>query len=139
MSYCKPENVTASNRFYYSPHFWLIAGIILLITITNYGKTISALQSLIPGRETGLSGLVMGYTLYLIPSFYSYFIFGLRGSLLVIIIFLLTMLPQAAFFSEYPVKSFFAISGAALGGSTALFLSDLYKRQREEIKVTRET
>lgn len=138
MSYCEPENVTASNRFYYSPHFWLIAGIILLITIANYGKTIPALQSLTPGSEPGLSGLVMGYTLYLIPTFYSYFIFGLRGSLLVLAIFLLTMLPEAAFLSEYPTKSFLAVSGAALGGSTILFLSDLYKRQRSEIKITRE-
>jgi len=135
LNYCEPENKTIGNRFYYSPHFWLIAGIVLLITIANYGKTIPALQSLIPGSEPILSGAVAGYTLYLIPTFYSYFVFGLRGGLLVLAIFLLTVLPEVAFLSEYPVKSFLAISGAVLGSGAVLFLSNLYKRQREEIRI----
>jgi len=138
LNYCEPDNVNPSKSFFYSPHFWLIAGIILFITISNYGNTIPALQSLIPGSESSQSGIIIGYALYLIPVSYSYFIFGLRGSLLVLAIFLLTMLPEAAFLSKYPIRSFIVVSGTVLGGSAALLLADLYKRQRDEINITRE-
>ena len=117
-----------------SPHFWVIAVLMVLITAVYYGDYIGI------GQWTGFGEYFssteslrdLHRTLLLIPLLYSAIIFKIPGAIIVSVIAFCIVLPRALFISPNPDPLLRAVSFMILA-SLATILVAKERKQREEI------
>ena len=117
------------QRWFVSPHFWLILAALVLLTIHHYAELIGI--SLFPYSFFGLTIYAVDRVIYLLLIVYAGFIFGLAAGLITTAITYLLMLPQAIFISPSLPAALVEIHGVALIGVVfCLWLSSQANRRK---------
>ena len=114
------------------PGFWLLAALLVLIIIYNYGETIehpAFLTRLI--ADLGLEHHAFQRILYLLPIILAGFLFGSRGALITSLAALACMLPHAIFISPYTKDALYEVIAVFIVGNVVAFTFNLLRRERE--------
>ena len=114
------------------PDFWLLAILLLAITIFHYGESLGHPIFLTRLAETlGISRHAFERIAYLIPIIWSGFLFGWKGSLITSLIALTCMLPRAIFISSAPRDALFETGAVFLVGNLVAFTFVSLRKERE--------
>lgn len=115
-----------------NPGFWLIFGILLLITVPHYREVFQHpvfLNNIM--NQLGLSRHAFERIFYLLPIVLSGFFFGWRGTIATSLVALTCMLPRIFILSDHIIDSLFeSISVFIVGNIVALTFISL-RRERE--------
>jgi len=112
------------------PGFWLIATLLVLITIYHYGEEIEHL-AFIPRlvADLGLDHHAFERILYLLPIIWAGLIFEQRGALITSSVAFICMLPYAISISQYPRDALFEASAVFIAGNLVTFTFNLLRRE----------
>jgi len=120
------------KRIILRPGFWLVAALLVLITIPHYQEFVT-LPSFLTVLLTniGLSRHTLERIAYLVPIILSGFIFGWRGTAATSVVALACMLPQAIFISQSPKNAIFETTAVFIVGNVVAFGLGSLRRERE--------
>ena len=123
------KNITKTVR---NPGFWLIAAVLVLITLPYYQETLKH-PAFISQFTTnlGLTRHAFERVLYLAPIVWAGFLFGWRGSFITSLVALACMLPRIIFISDYPVDSIFETGAVFIIGNVLSISFASLRRERE--------
>ena len=114
------------------PGFWLIAALLVLVTIPHYGEHLSHPAFLTDLSENlGLDRHAFERIAYLLPIIWAGFLFGQKGAFITSMVALGCMLPRAIFISEYPMDAFFEISAVFILGNVVAFSFNALRKERD--------
>jgi len=120
-----------------SPHFWIIAGLMAVVTLVYYAGYTPLAQ--FGGFFTDAFPHDLHRTLFLIPIIYAALTFRIRGALGASFVFLCVVLPRA-FYSIYadPLVRplLFVLFTASIGVLTAVLIDRVEKEERVRIKLS---
>jgi PAS domain S-box-containing protein len=122
------------------PGFWLLAALLILITIPHYGETLehpSFVANLT--ANLGLTRHSFERILYLGPIVWAGFIFGYRGAAATSVVSLICMLPRAIFISDHPTDAIFETGAVFVVGNVLAFSFHLLTKERERRTQLEET
>lgn len=117
-------------------HFRLIVIIMFIITVYYYSDRAAASWFPALSLPFGLTKHSIDRLLYLVPIIYGYLVFNLRGGLIILLVSLLAVLPEALFISPNKTSAFIEISTISLLGVITLLRVNSQRLKRENIKIT---
>jgi len=104
------------------PGFWLLAAILVLITIPHYGEALEQPAFLTHLTENlGLDRHALERICYLAPIIWAGFLFGRRGAVVVSVVAVACMLPRAVFISSHPEDALFETGAVFIVGNVVAF------------------
>ncbi len=104
------------------PGFWLLAAVLVLITIPHYGETLEQPAFLTHVTDNlGLDRHALERILYLAPIIWAGFLFGRRGAVVVSLVAVACMLPRAVFISSHPGDALFETGAVFIVGNVVAF------------------
>ncbi|MEW6033594.1 MAG: GAF domain-containing protein [Chloroflexota bacterium] len=109
-----------------SPHFWLVGGLLLLISLFHYAKWMG-----MPHVRPVHLGHAIGRVLFLFPVAYASFAFGTGAGLVVCAIAAAAMLPQAIFLSPAPGDALVETAAVAFVAVASLRVLRTREQRRE--------
>ncbi|MDI6715388.1 MAG: PAS domain S-box protein [Actinomycetota bacterium] len=122
----------------YNPQIWSVIVIFTLITLHHYEDQTSFRLFSRPDITLGITRHTIDRILYLLPITLSSFILGPRGGLVSVILAFIAMLPRALFISNQPLEAMWETLVICLIGSLAPLLIDRYRKQTEQLELTKE-
>ncbi len=128
----KDHQLATLARVVSRPGFWLLAALLVLITVYSYGEAVeypAFITRLI--AALGLEHDAFGRILYLLPIVWAGFLFGERGALGTSLAALACMLPHAIFISPYPKDALVEAGAVFIVGNLVAFTFTLLRRERE--------
>ena len=120
------------TRIVSKPAFWLLAALLVLITILHYLEVINYpafLGNLLANID--LSRHAFERIVYLLPIIWAGFLFGWRGAVATSLVALACMLPRAIFISLSPKDALFETGAVFVIGNLVAFGFELLRRERE--------
>lgn len=114
-----------------NPHFWLVVVMFAVGAIFHYPQhTLGvALPSIL--TPLGVTRHAMERILFLLPSTYTGFMFGIRAGLVGVGVALVIMLPRVFWISPYSADALFETGGIAVVGTLVNLWFEGYRRERE--------
>jgi PAS domain S-box-containing protein len=114
------------------PGFWLLAAILVVITIPHYGEALEQPAFLAHLTDNlGLERHSLERIFYLAPIIWAGFLFGRRGAIVVSLIALACMLPRAIFISTQPGDALFETGAVFIVGNLVAFTFRALHKERE--------
>lgn len=113
------------------PGFWLVAALLVLITLPHYGEQLEHpgfIADLI--SETGLDRHAFERIAYLVPIIWAAFLFGRKGSFVTSLAALACMLPRAIFISDQRTDALFETSAVFILGNVVSISFDSLRKER---------
>ena len=119
------------------PGFWLLAAILILITIPHYGEALEQPAFLTHLTENlGLDRHALERIFYLAPIIWAGFLFGRRGAVVVSLVALACMLPRAIFISEHTGDALFETGAVFIVGNVVAFtFRSLHKERVRRVQL----
>ena len=122
----------------YNPQLWSVIVIFILITLHHYEDQTSFRLFSRPDITLGITRHTIDRILYLLPITLSSFILGPTGGLISIVLAFIAMLPRALFISDQPLEALWETLVICLIGSLAPLVIERYRKQTEQLELTRE-
>ena len=113
------------------PGFWLLAALLVLITLPHYGEQLEHpgfIADLI--SETGLDRHAFERIAYLVPIIWAAFLFGRKASFVTSLAALACMLPRAIFISDQRTDALFETSAVFILGNVVSISFDSLRKER---------
>ena len=130
--------VSGLKKIILNPGFWLLALVLVLITIPYYQESLSHptfLKDLVD--NLGLERHAFERILYLAPIVWAGFIFGWMGAVVTSVVALVCMLPRAIAISQYPSDAIFeTVAVFVVGNLIALSFGALRKEREHRMQLS---
>ena len=119
------------RRVVRTPGFWLVAAILVLITIPHYGEALEQPAFLTHVTDNlGLDRHALERILYLAPIIWAGFLFGRRGAIVASLVAVACMLPRAIFISSHPGDALFETGAIFIVGNLVAFTFRSLQKER---------
>ena len=119
-------------RIVRNPHFWLIVVLFGVCSTLHYVEQINIAGTVPPSSHFGLTRHALDRILFLVPIFYSSYVFGLVGGLTACFAALSIALPRAILISPVPMEATLETAGIFVIGVLVCLL--LWTRNKERAK-----
>lgn len=119
------------RRVIVNPHFWLVVIMFGLATAFHYPQQLPLVGAHAPSSFFGLERHAMERVLFLLPTTYAGFVFGIKAGVAALGLALLAMVPRIVLVSEEPADASVETTGVILVGLLVNLWFEGYQRERE--------
>jgi PAS domain S-box-containing protein len=113
-----------------SKHFWIIACMLLIITILQYPQQLLFIGDRAPASLFGTERHALERVLFLLPITYAGVVFGMHGGILATFVSLAIMLPRDIWISNYRVDASLETAGIVVLGVVVSVWFEAYQQER---------
>ena len=113
MNIFSSARISRIARLLHNYHFWVVFALFVILIILHYTEQLG-IAGTTPTIRFGLHRHAMDRILFLLPIFYSAFIFGVNAGIIASAVTLFALLPRAILWSPDPRDAFFEIASVML-------------------------